>query len=114
MYLKILTQQNTQHQLRQTFQYKVLQTELVQRHTTHEDGTDQVANGTTTAIQAFITSGDLDIDDGEFFSSIRRFVPDYKYITGNSKVTLFINDYPNNAKEVHLLDLLLLRLQQTK
>ena len=64
----------------------------------HEDGTDQVANGTTTAIPAFITSGDLDIDDGEIFSSIRRFVPDYKYITGNSKVTLFINDYPNNTQ----------------
>ena len=64
----------------------------------HEDGTDQVANGTTTAIEAFITSGDLDIDDGEIFTSIRRFVPDYKYITGNSKITLFVNDYPNNAK----------------
>ena len=64
----------------------------------HEDGTDQVANGTTTAIPAFITSGDLDIDDGEIFSSIRRFVPDFKYQTGNSKVTLFINDYPNNTK----------------
>ena len=64
----------------------------------HEDGTDQVADGTTTAIQAFITSGDLDIDDGQIFSSIRRFVPDFKYQTGNSKVTLFINDYPNNTK----------------
>ena len=51
-------------------------------------------------LQAFITSGDLDIDDGEIFSSIRRFVPDYKYITGNSKVTLFINDYPNNTKTI--------------
>jgi len=65
----------------------------------HEDGTDQVANGTTTPVLAFITSGDLDIDDGEVFSSIRRFVPDYKYITGNSKITLFINDYPNNTKK---------------
>ena len=25
-------------------------------------------------------------------------MPDYKYITGNSKVTLFINDYPNNTQ----------------
>ena len=63
----------------------------------HEDGNDQVAGGTTTAITAFIRSGDLDIDDGEIFSSIRRFVPDFKYQTGNSKVTLFINDYPNNT-----------------
>jgi hypothetical protein len=64
----------------------------------HEDGTDQVADGTTTAIQAFITSGDLDIDDGQIFSSIRRFIPDFKYQTGNSKITLFINDFPNNTK----------------
>ena len=63
----------------------------------HEDGNDQVAGGTTTAITAFIRSGDLDIDDGQIFSSIRRFVPDFKYQTGNSKVTLFINDYPNNT-----------------
>lgn len=63
----------------------------------HEDGTDQVENGTTTAIPAFIRSGDLDIDDGEIFSSIRRFIPDFKVISGNSKVTLFLNDYPNNT-----------------
>ena len=39
----------------------------------------------------------MDIDDGEIFSAVRRFIPDYKYITGNSKVTLFINDYPNET-----------------
>tara|TARA_Y100000294_G_scaffold69909_1_gene66311 strand:+ start:914 stop:1198 length:285 start_codon:yes stop_codon:yes gene_type:complete len=39
----------------------------------------------------------MDIDDGEVFSAVRRFVPDYKYITGNSKVTLYINNYPNTA-----------------
>tara|TARA_Y100001938_G_scaffold91247_1_gene125212 strand:- start:2763 stop:4682 length:1920 start_codon:yes stop_codon:yes gene_type:complete len=64
----------------------------------HEEGTDQVADGASTAIPAFITSGDLDIDDGEIFSSVRRFIPDYKYLTGNSKITLFLNDFPNNAQ----------------
>ena len=63
----------------------------------HETGTDQIKAGTTTAIAANILSGDMDIDDGEIFSAVRRFIPDYKYITGNSKVTLFINDYPNET-----------------
>ena len=63
----------------------------------HESGADQVNSSGTTSINAYILSGDLDIDDGEIFSSISRFVPDYKYIEGNSKVTIFLNDYPNNT-----------------
>jgi hypothetical protein len=57
----------------------------------------QVNSSGTTSINAYVLSGDLDIDDGEIFSSISRFVPDYKYIEGNSKVTIFLNDYPNNT-----------------
>ena len=80
----------------------------------HEVGTDQVNSSGTTSIDAFIRSGDFDITarrglggsitpvpeyrgDGEYFMSVRRFIPDYKVLTGNSKVTLFINDYPNNT-----------------
>ena len=80
----------------------------------HEVGTDQVNSSGTTSINAFIRSGDFDITarrglggnvtpvpdfrgDGEFFMSVRRFIPDYKVLTGNSKVTLFVNDYPNNT-----------------
>ena len=73
----------------------------------HEKGTDQINTTGTTSINAFIRSGDFDITnnqniadirgDGEFFMSVRRFIPDYKILTGNSKVTLFINDYPNNT-----------------
>ena len=29
--------------------------------------------------------------------SVKRFIPDFKYLRGNSKVTLFLNDYPDNA-----------------
>ena len=29
--------------------------------------------------------------------SVRRFIPDFKVLQGNSKITLFINDYPNNT-----------------
>jgi len=69
----------------------------------HEKGTNQVlANGTTTAINAFIKSGDFDLDaqgDGEFFIKVRRFIPDFKYINGNAKVTLELRDYPANVQQ---------------
>ena len=61
----------------------------------HEVGNDQVNSSGRTSINAFIRSGDFDIDDGEIFMSMRRFMPDYKFLVGNSKVTLFISDYPS-------------------
>jgi len=30
--------------------------------------------------------------------SMRRFMPDYKFLVGNSKVTLFISDYPSDTQ----------------
>ena len=65
----------------------------------HEIGTDQVNSSGRTSIDAFIRSGDFDIDDGELFMSMRRFMPDYKFLVGNSKVTLFISDYPSDTQE---------------
>ena len=69
----------------------------------HEVGTNQVlANGTTSAISAFIKSGDFDLDaggDGEFFIKVRRFIPDFKYLNGNCKVTLELRDYPANIQQ---------------
>ena len=64
----------------------------------HEIGTDQVNSSGTSAIAAFIRSGDFDIDDGELFMSMRRFMPDYKFLVGNSKVTLFISDFPSDIQ----------------
>ena len=80
----------------------------------HEVGTDQVNSSGTTAIAAFIKSGDYDITssrsalgqatgmvnykgDGEFFMSVKRFIPDFAVQTGNTKITLLLNDYPNNT-----------------
>ena len=68
----------------------------------HEIGVNEVFNLTSTstssvAISAFIKSGDFDLDvegDGEFFIKIRRFIPDFKYIDGNAKVTLIFKAYP--------------------
>jgi hypothetical protein len=67
----------------------------------HETGINEVdANGNKTAIAAFIESGDFDLDvngDGEFFMKIRRFIPDFKVLNGNAKVTLDLRDYPNDT-----------------
>ncbi len=80
----------------------------------HETGTDQVDSSGTTSIDAFIQSGDFDISarrsalggttgladlrgDGEFIMSMKRFIPDFKVLTGNSKVTLLLNNYPSDT-----------------
>ena len=81
----------------------------------HETGTDQIdAGGAVTAITANVTSGDFDITqrrgqkgqvigmpdmrgDGEYIMKIRRFLPDFITQTGNTQVTLFLRDYPNDA-----------------
>ena len=68
----------------------------------HEVGVNEVLNLTLTsttsvAISAFVKSGDFDLDiegDGEYFIKIRRFIPDFKYLEGNTKVTLFFRAYP--------------------
>jgi hypothetical protein len=80
----------------------------------HETGTDQVNSSGTTSINAFIQSGDFDIaarqsalggttgladfrGDGEFIMSMKRFVPDFQVLTGNSKITLLLNNYPTDT-----------------
>jgi hypothetical protein len=79
-----------------------------------ETGTDQINSSGTTSINAFIKSGDFDISatrditgqstgmadfrgDGEFIMSMKRFIPDFKVLTGNSKITLLLNDYPSQT-----------------
>ena len=46
---------------------------------THEDGLDNNEGSSGTAITAFITSGEFDIDDGDKFSFIRRLLPDITF-----------------------------------
>ena len=72
-----------------------------------ETGTDQVNSSGTTSIDAFIQSGDFDITnannianlqgDGEYIMSVKRFIPDFQVLTGNSKITLLVNNYPNDT-----------------
>jgi hypothetical protein len=67
----------------------------------HEIGTNEVsAAGATTAIPSYILSGDYDISeqgiagDGENIMRVSRFIPDFKNLSGNAKVTMFFTNYP--------------------
>ena len=81
----------------------------------HEVGTDQVnPNGTTTTVTSFIQSYDIDLESrmrrtaqggvasgavaGEFFLALRRFVPDFKTLAGNCKVSLGVKRYPQDSQ----------------
>ena len=73
------------------------------RYWAHETGYDQVDfNGNSTAIPAYVMSGDYDISeqglggDGQLIMRVRRFIPDFKSLTGNAVITLFFRDYPAN------------------
>jgi hypothetical protein len=66
----------------------------------HETGLDQLADGVTTPIQAFVESGDfqLHIDgDGETFTKIRRFIPDFQRLNGTATITILLKDYPSDT-----------------
>ncbi len=71
----------------------------------HEVGINQSnADGTETAITSFIKSGEFDLNgnsgvpgDGQFLMSISRFLPDFKRINGNAKVTIFVNSFPQGS-----------------
>jgi hypothetical protein len=69
-----------------------------------ETGVNEVdANGNKTAITSYIKSGDYDISeqglagDGQLIMRVKRFIPDFKSLEGNVKITLYFRDYPANA-----------------
>ena len=80
----------------------------------HEVGTDQVnPDGTTTTVTSFVKSYDFDLQQrqrnaqgrpsgpsisGEVFLAMRRFVPDFKTLQGNAKVTLGVKRYPQQSE----------------
>ena len=70
----------------------------------HETGVNEVSfAGIETAITSYVQSGDYDISeqglggDGQLIMRVKRFVPDFKNLEGNAKITLFFRDYPANA-----------------
>jgi hypothetical protein len=69
----------------------------------HETGVNEVTySGTATAIAAYVKSGDYDISeqglagDGQLIMRVKRFIPDFKSLEGNAKITLYFRDYPAN------------------
>jgi len=63
----------------------------------HEVGTDQInPDGTTTTLTSFIESYDFSLqqDQSEVFLAMRRFLPNFKVLTGDSQVTIAVADYP--------------------
>jgi hypothetical protein len=70
-----------------------------------ETGVNEVDfDGNATAIAAYIKSGDYDISeqglagDGQLIMRVKRFIPDFKSLEGNAKITLYFRDYPANSE----------------
>ena len=63
----------------------------------HETGTDQVnPDGSVTTLTSFIQSFSFSLqkDQSEVFLAMRRFLPNFKVLTGNNQITLSIKDFP--------------------
>jgi hypothetical protein len=67
----------------------------------HEIGVNQEnADGTETAISSYIQSGEFEIGaegEGQYFMSVSRFIPDFKSLSGDAQVTIFVNRYPQST-----------------
>jgi hypothetical protein len=84
-----------------------------------EVGTDQVnPDGSTTTVTSFVQSYDFDLQQrqrsatgqatgptiaGDVFLAVRRFVPDFKDLQGNAKVTLAVKRYPQQSETITAL-----------
>jgi hypothetical protein len=76
----------------------------------HETGVNEVdTNGVATAISSYVQSGDYDISaqqglpgDGENIMRVSRFIPDFKNLSGNAKITMFFRNYPAQTEQSDL------------
>ena len=64
----------------------------------HEEGNNNRSN----PLEAFIQSGDFDIEDGEQMLSVSRFIPDFKNQKGSADVLLSFKDYNSITNETTL------------
>lgn len=65
-----------------------------------ETGTDQInPDGSTTTLTSFVQSFDFPLqkDQSEVFLSIRRFLPNFKVLTGTNKITLGVTNWPSQT-----------------
>ena len=68
----------------------------------HEVGTDQInPDGSTTALTSTLQSYDIALqqEQPETFLAMRRFVPDFKTLTGEIDITIGLKDYPSSSIE---------------
>ena len=56
------------------------------------------ANGS--AFTAYITSGDVDIVDGDNSMFVRRYIPDFKNQAGEVEMTFYVRQYPGSSQTV--------------
>ena len=57
-------------------------------------------NDDTSAITAFITSGDVDIVDGDNSMFIKRYIPDFKDQSGDLNMQFLVRQYPGSSQTV--------------
>ena len=72
----------------------------------HEIGTDQVnPDGSTTALTSFVRSFSFSLqpDQAEVFLAMRRFLPNFKVLTGNNQVTISVKDFPAESSSATAL-----------
>ena len=55
-------------------------------------------NADGSAMTAFITSGDIDIVDGDNNMFVRRYIPDFKNQSGNAEMVFFVRQYPGSSQ----------------
>ena len=85
----------------------------------HEVGTDQInPDGTTTTLTSFIDSYDFALQTdqgiGEYFLAMRRFLPNFKVLTGDATVTISVADYPADPNTVTTLSPFIINSSTTK
>ena len=83
----------------------------------HEVGTDQInPDGTTTILTSFIQSFDFSLQNNqsEVFLAMRRFIPNFKVLSGNANVTLSVTDYPATENVATFLSPFVINSSTTK
>ena len=85
----------------------------------HEVGTDQInPDGTTTTLTSFIDSFDFALQTdqgiGEYFLAMRRFLPNFKVLTGDATITISVADYPADPNTVTTLSPFTINSSTTK
>jgi hypothetical protein len=66
----------------------------------HEQGVDDNATGTTLPIEAFITSAEFDLDDGDHFGFVWRVLPDITFrgsTASSPQVTMYLKPMQNSG-----------------